>query len=122
MVEQEFVADVEDEVLLLGCEVGGEHAFVGHNAIVAEGAAAMALIVWAPGVGDEFVGLALVIVGIAVDLLHAFVPQFLVNLRFLLLRWLEALHQVQAEVAFFVQDFGALPLACIDDVGLCSGE
>lgn len=63
-----------------GGEVGGRKAFVRNDTVVAERAASMALVVWAPCIGDEFVALASVVARCAVDLLHVIISQVLIDL------------------------------------------
>ena len=116
------MADVEDELLLFRAERRDRHAFIRHDTIIAKSAAAMTLIVWPPSIADQFVSLTLIVVRLPIDLFHALVPQILEHLRFLLLLRAQALHQLQAEIALFVQDLGAFPFAGVDDVGLCAGE
>lgn len=82
----------------------------------------MTLVIWAPRVSDEFVTLALIVVGVAVNLLHALIPHLLEDLSYLLLLCTQALHQLQTEIAFLMKDLGSFPFALIDDVWFCAGK
>lgn len=82
----------------------------------------MALVVRAPGVSDELVAFTLIVVGVAVDLLHALVSHLLEDLSFLLLLCAQALHEFQTQVAFFVQNLGPFPFAFIDNVRFSASE
>src|SRR5690349_7520716 len=82
----------------------------------------MALVIRTPGIRNEFVAFAFIVVGVTVDLLHSLVSHLLKNLRLLLLLRAQTLHELKTQVSLFVENLGTLPFASVDDVGFGAGE
>lgn len=97
--------DGEDEGLLFRVHGGDEDTFVGDDAVVAIGATEVSLVVMIPAT-----------VG------HGWVAEEFEDLGGLLLRRGEALHQGEAEALFLMEDACACIAACVDQVGLRTGE
>lgn len=104
-VEEVFVDYGGDEGLLGGGHGGHGDAFVGDDAVVAVGAAEVALVVAVPAARR-----------------HGRVVHEFVGLRFCLQLWGQGLHELEAELFFACQDAGAFVGARVDLVGLGAGE
>src|SRR2546423_8531765 len=110
-IQQELLGDVQQDLLLVGIELSDADSFCRHNAVVAEGATQVALIVLVPPVLYQIPRLT-----------HARVAQQLEDLRLCFGGIAETLHQLETQFTFRLEDFYAFKLASVHDVRFGAGE